>query len=226
MRAKWQALAWGYWILATHRCLEAETRLHTGVGVCPGVWMPHRGYMPRRLDTGFWLRSGVCIPHGGYTRLFEHAQAFGSQSGLHTGVSIPNWGYTQEFGLPVGATQVFGYPTWATHKSLDPQARLDTGVWIPKWNILQVATGVHFHLLRQGLALRARTSSLAFFAQGNISDLSLCVAAHTHRHNACVLMIPLRSCTSAASAMGAFSDMQCLADVHKQYLCDGWQLSM
>ena len=52
--------------------MEAETGLHTGVWVCPGVWIPNRGY----------------------TQVFEYAQASGSQLGLFTDVWIPNRGYT------------------------------------------------------------------------------------------------------------------------------------
>ena len=53
-----------------------------------------------------------------------------SQQGLRTGVWIPNRGYIQ----------VFGFPTAATHRCLDPQPRLHTGVWSPKRAIVQVAT--------------------------------------------------------------------------------------
>ena len=56
----------------------AETGLHTGVWVCPGVWVPSRGY----------------------TRVFEYAQVFES---------------------PIGAT----------HRCLESQPGLNTGVWIP-----------------------------------------------------------------------------------------------
>ena len=80
--------------------MEAETGLHTGVWVCPGVWIANQGYI----------------------QVFEYAQAFGSPTGatyrrldpkprLHTGVWSPNRGYTRVFGVPNrGYTRVFGVP--------------------------------------------------------------------------------------------------------------------
>ena len=80
--------------------MAAETGLQTGVWVCPGVWIPNRGY----------------------TQVFEYARAFVSPNGatyrrldpqprLHTGVWSPdrsytrvsgNWSYTRVFGVPNG----------------------------------------------------------------------------------------------------------------------------
>ena len=80
--------------------MAGETGLQTGVWVCPGVWIPNRGY----------------------TQVFEYARAFGypngatyrrldSQPRLHTGVWSPNRGYTRVFGVPNrGYTRVFGVP--------------------------------------------------------------------------------------------------------------------
>ena len=80
--------------------MAAETGLQTDVWVCPGVWIPNRGY----------------------TQVFEYARAFGSPNGatyrrldpqprLHTGVWSPNRGYTQVSGVPNRSyTQVFGVP--------------------------------------------------------------------------------------------------------------------
>ena len=98
----------------------------------------------------YWKLAGVPLApwtlKRGYTRVFGYSKAFGSptrathgclsiprrlepQMRLRTGVWIPNQGYKQ----------VFAIPTRATHRCLESQPRLHTGVWRPKWAILQVA---------------------------------------------------------------------------------------
>ena len=46
---------------------------------------------------------------------------------VHTGVGIPNRGYTRVFEYD----QAFGSPIGATHRCLESQPGLHTGVWIP-----------------------------------------------------------------------------------------------
>ena len=76
---------------ATHRCLGIPRRadpklgLHTGVQVCPGVWIPNRGYI-----------QAFGSPTAATYRCLD------SQPRRHTSVWIPSWGYTRVFGVPNG----------------------------------------------------------------------------------------------------------------------------
>ena len=75
----------GLWVPLKTRRLGAQLRLHTGVGVCPGVWIAKRGYVQAFV-------SPTAATHG----------CLESKPRLHMGVWSRNRGYTQVFGAPNG----------------------------------------------------------------------------------------------------------------------------